>query len=353
MITPSPGWCALTLLADVDADHTLCHSARQMRAGTGDRMNDTIIIERSDILARDEDHWLKGVWLKVRSRWWLVLALMLAGFVGAVVYLRSAKYTYTVELRVNAAESLTGRASGSSGLSSLAQLAGVGADSAPASAFRLYLEGLKSREVAEQLARDRVLMRTIFAGEWRGGWRQPPPGTKTQLLNMLGLRTHTWTPPDAARLQEFVVGNVDVVQSVKSPLVVLAMNTTNPKFGMRFLTNLDKATDAYLREKQQERSRSNIAYLSDKLRGVTFVEQRAALFAALSDEERQAMLANSRAPFAAEAFGIATASLGPTKPRQLPLLVGGLIGGLLLGVVLAVVIPARRPRVMAAADLED
>lgn len=57
-----------------------------------------------------------------------------------------------------------------------------------------------------------------------------------------------------------------------------------------------------LPEKQQERTRSNIAYLSDKLRGVTFVEQRNAPFTALSDEQQQEMLANSRAPNAADGF---------------------------------------------------
>ncbi|TRW14877.1 Wzz/FepE/Etk N-terminal domain-containing protein [Glacieibacterium frigidum] len=299
-------------------------------------------------------NWLGAVWDKVRRRWWLVLAFTLVGFIAAIVYLRTAQYTYTVELRVSPAESLSGRGQSGGGLSSLAQLAGLGADSAPPSAFRLYLEGLKSREVAERLARDPVLMRTLFASEWntaRRSWERPPGGAKDAVWSLLGLPLPAWQRPDAARLQLFVASEVAVLQSTKSPLVVLALDTPDPKFGMRFLSRLDAVTDAHLREKQQERSRSNIAYLSDKLRGVTFAEQRAALFAALNDEERAAMLANSRAPFAAEAFGVPTASLNPTKPRQLPLLVGGPLIGLVLGVVLAVLLGTRRRREMVSADL--
>ena len=67
-----------------------------------------------------------------------------------------------------------------------------------------------------------------------------------------------------------------------------------------------------------------------------------ALFEALNDEQRQDMLANSRAPYAADAFGVPTASLTPTTPKQAPLLVTGVIAGTILGIVLALLIPRRR-----------
>jgi len=301
----------------------------------------------------DDTNWLGDAWAKVRRRWWLVLAFALLGLIAAVVYLRNASYTYTAELRVSAAESSNGRLSAGDRLGGLAALAGVAGEAQAASPFRLYLEGVKSREVAERLARDPVLMRNIFVNEWdpeRRTWRQPQGflgGIKAGVWNLLGLPRFAWTPPGPARLQDYIGANVAVVQSVKSPLVSIALQTPDPKFGMRFLTRLDKTTDDILREKQQERTRSNIAYLSDKLRGVTFVEQRAQLFAALNVEQRQEMLANSRAPYAADAFGVPTASLAPTKPRQLPLLIGGPLIGTILGVVLAVVIARRRPVVAA------
>lgn len=296
----------------------------------------------------DDAHWLSDAWAKVRRRWWLVLFFALLGLVMAVVYLRTADYSYTAELRVSAAESSNGRSNAADRLGGLAALAGVAGEAQAASPFRLYLEGVKSREVAERLARDPVLMRNIFANEWdpvRRTWKQPQGflgGIKAGVWDLLGLPRFTWTPPGPARLQEYIGKKVAVVQSVKSPLVSIALETPDPKFGMRFLTRLDETTDDILREKQQERTRSNIAYLSDKLRGVTFAEQRDALFKALNDEQRQEMLANSRAPYAADAFGVPTASLVPTSPKQLPLLIGGPLIGTGLGVVLAVLIAGRR-----------
>lgn len=299
----------------------------------------------------DDTNWLGAAWAKVRRRWWLVLGGALLGLLLAVVYLRSADYKYTVELRVSAAESSNGRSNASDRLGGLAALAGVAGEAQTASPFRLYLEGVKSREVAERLARDPVVMRTIFANEWdpvARRWRQRQGflgGIKAGMWTLFGLPQFAWTAPGAERLQEYIGKNVAVVQSVKSPLVSIALETPDPKFGMRFLTRLDQTTDDILREQQRERTRSNIAYLSDKLRGVTFVEQRAALFKALNDEQRQEMLANSRAPYAADAFGVPTASLVPTSPKQLPLLVAGPLIGTILGVLLAVLVASRRARI--------
>lgn len=296
-------------------------------------------------------NWLGAAWAKVRRRWWLVLIFALLGLLAAVVYLRTADYTYTAELRVSAAESSNGRSNAADRLGGLAALAGVAGEAQAASPFRLYLEGVKSREVAGRLARDPVLMRNVFANEWdpvSRRWKQRRGALgriRAGLWDLLGLPSFAWTPPGPARLQEYIGKNVAVVQSVKSPLVSIALETPDPKFGMRFLTRLDQTTDDILREKQQERTRSNIAYLSDKLRGVTFVEQRAALFKALNDEQRQEMLANSRAPYAADAFGVPTASLVPTSPKQLPLLVAGPLIGTILGVLLAVLVAGRRPRI--------
>ena len=296
-----------------------------------------------------EDNWLAGVWATLKARWWLVLGTTLIALIVAIVVLRGATYVYTSELRVYAAPSTSGSTQLPGGLGGLASLAGIspsGGDTA--TPFKLYLDGIRTREVAERMARDRNLMRTVFAAEWNprtGGWQERRgflSVVKRSIWGVLGLRTPEWHPPSAARLQDFIAEQVVVNQSLKSPLVSLTMDTADPAFGANFLTKLGDTVDDYLREKEQERTQSNIDYLSEKLRGVTFVEQRAALFAALSDQERRAMLANSRAPYAANPFGVATSSSEPTKPRQVPLLLAGLIGGLVVGTALALLLGARR-----------
>lgn len=298
------------------------------------------------------DNWLANAGTVLKQRWWLVAVITLVALLAAVVYLRNANYLYTAELRVYAAPSTTGQATGSGSLGNLASLAGiapVGAE--PATPFRLYLEGIRAREVSERLARDRDLMHDAFAPEWDAptrSWRERRGiggSIKHVVWNLLGLPLPAWHAPDAAKLQDFIANGVTVTQSLKSPLVSITMETSDPRFGVRFLTVLGTTVDQYLREKQQERTRSNIDYLSERLRGVTLIEQRAALFNALSDQERQAMLANSLAPYAANPFGVAVASTNPTTPRQVPLLLAGLFGGLLAGVAAALLLGPRRRKV--------
>lgn len=309
---------------------------------------------RNDDLAEGADNWLADVRKALLARWWLVLGVALLALIGAVLYLRSATYFYSAELRVYAAPSSSSAPQVPGQLGTLASLAGLGSSGGDsATPFRLFLEGMKSREVAERLSRQRGLMRDVFAGEWdarTNSWREHRGvvgSLKRSVWDVLGLRSATWQAPDAARLQDFITENVHVAQSLKSPLVSITLEHPDPKFAVRFLTVIAATTDQYLREKQQERLRGNIAYLSEKLRGITFAEQRQVLFAALSDQERQSMLANAAAPYAANPFGVATASRNPTTPRQLPLLLAGLIGGLILGVVTALLLGRRKPRAVA------
>lgn len=300
----------------------------------------------------DGDNWLANIGAVLRQRWWLVAAVTLVAVLAAVIYLRTASYLYTAELRVYPAPSTTGQPQASGSLGGLASLAGLAAPGAEAATpFRLYLEGVRAREVAERLARDRGLMHATFAPEWDAAtrtWheRRGLGGTlKHAVWGLLGLPLPGWRAPDAARLQDFITDRVSVNQSVKSPLVSVTVETPDPRFGVSFLTALGATTDQYLREQQRARTQNNIDYLSDKLRGVTLIEQRQALFNALNEQERQAMLANSLAPYAAIPFGVAVATTVPTTPRQVPLLLAGLVGGLVAGVAVALLLGPRRRRV--------
>lgn len=323
-----------------------CDVPDRMAAGAGN-MTVAIADDGSD------DNWLESALATLLARWWIVAAVTLVAFVSAVLFLRGATYLYTAELRVYPAPSTTGQPTAGSGFGGLASLAGLGpADAISATPFRLFLEGVGAREVAERMARDRGLMRQVFAGEYdsaTGGWRERRSGSdsvRRGIWGLLGLPVTPWHAPDAARLQDFIADRVVVTQSTKTPLVSITLESPDPAFATRFLTRLGTTIDAYLREKQQERTRSNIEYLSEKLRGVTLIEQRQALFGALTEQERQAMMANSRAPYAANSFGVAVATTQPTKPRQAPLLIAALLGGLIFGSVIALLLGRPRPRAL-------
>lgn len=294
--------------------------------------------------------WLHGVMAGVRRFWWLVPAGAIAALLLTIVYLRRADYLYSAELKVYAAPSSSGSRAPSAlgGLAALTGLAGA-ASSEQASPFRFYMDAIYSPEVAARLAKDRDLMRTLFSNEWDAGarqWREPfsmARAVRSGVLGALGLPQWEWQPPDAARLQAAIATLVTVQQSVRTPVVKIGMDYPDPKFATAFLQKLHLTVDAYLREQQTARTRGNIAYLEEKLRTVTLAEQRASLVQMLTEQERQAMLAYGNAPYAADPFDAPTASLAPTRPRPVPLLIGAGVAGAILGVIGAAWLGRRRP----------
>ena len=293
--------------------------------------------------------WLASSWAVIRQRWWLVAGVTLAAAIVALAYLRSADYLYTATLRIAPAPSTQSGRPGFGALSSLASLAGVGGDGADApTPFRLYLEGVYVPEVAEALARDPATMHTLFAREWdpvQRVWRQHTGllhGARTGLIRLVGQPEVPWRKPDGERLREFIGDHVGVAQSVKSPLVTISFDATDPAFAVRFLDLLGRADDDYLRRQTLLRTRANVAYLAQKLATVTLAEHRLVLSAQLSEEERQLMMASSPSSYAADRFGRITVSSQPTRPKPLPVFIGFVLAGLVLGVALAIVLARGR-----------
>lgn len=287
----------------------------------------------------------------VARRWWLLPAGLLLGLALVTVYLNRTPHFYSAELKVHPAPGTSGKPPASP-LGGLAAIAGLGAAAGGSEAvtpFRFYLDGLYSLEVANRLARDKALMQTIFVAEWdaRGQrWREPGSlgrSIRGGVAGLLGLPRYGWQPPDGARLQGYIATAVSVRQSVRTPVVTLVHESTDPAFATAFLTRLHSVLDEYLREQQARRTRGNIAYLSGELQKATLADQRRALVTALGEQERQAMLAFGTAPYAADPLDETTVSLTPVRPRPLPLLAGGGIAGVLLGAVLALWM-ARRDR---------
>jgi uncharacterized protein involved in exopolysaccharide biosynthesis len=102
------------------------------------------------------------------------------------------------------------------------------------------------------------------------------------------------------------------------------------------------------------RADNSIAYLSEKLKTVSVAEQRVALTATLSDQEKMRMMASSDAPYAADPIGPPTASFKPTSPLPTVVIVGSFVIGTLIGIVAAMLSDARKRRrraVQAGAEL--
>lgn len=305
----------------------------------------TAPITRAD--APPDAGWIAGALATLRARLWWVGALASVALLLAIIYLRTADYSYTASLRVAPAPGSNREGSNLGALSTLASLTGASLDSIPVTPFRLYTEGVYTRRIATRLAADEALMRHVFADEWNtkaAAWREPTSlgrSLATTINRIGGQPDRPWTAPNAVRLQLWINARLKIDQTPKTPFVTLLLADPDPDFARRFLIRLHSETDALVRDRSLERARANIAYLNQRLPGITQADHREAIFATLSDQQQRAMTASNPAPFAAEPFGTATTSAQPTSPRQLPIIMVSVFLGALAGVVLALFVPRR------------
>ena len=261
-----------------------------------------------------------------------------ASIVSVSLYLHAATYKYTAEIKVSPAQSSKMGNARLSQLSGLASIAGVSLPQDAASmSFSLYLEGLKSLDVARELAKDPQVMHMIFAAEWDPS-RQAyfePRGPLTDVIrstkSMLGVPNYVWQPPDAQQLQSYLSRNIQIIQNAKSPVVVLTYENKDPRFAANLLQKLHSAADNSLRGKARVRAEENVAFLNQELSQVTNIELRTSLASAQTEQVMQLMTASSSLAFAAEPFGKPIVSLRPTSPRPIILLIAGAVGGLMIG----------------------
>ena len=295
-------------------------------------------------------------WLPVREivahllgGWKIILVCALASLLWTVYQVHRAIPIYQAQMIVTPVQLTPEEATASrinGALGNLANLAGIPASNNQlATQFRLYVDSMASRDLGEDLARDKQLMHTLFAGEWDAAsqiWRQPDRDFANQVrrtvYGMLGYPQQEWTPPDGARMQQFLTTNVHVDQDPrKAYLVTISYASHDTDFAVRFLRKLNAAADNHLRQKALTRARQYIRYLSDKLDTVTIADHRAAIMATLSDQEKYEMVASSAAPFAADMFDAPSASQYAISPQPRRLYMVGLLKGLVAGAVLAFV----------------
>lgn len=278
-----------------------------------------------------------------RRKYWVAICAVV-GLLGGVAYLNVKTHLYTATMKVTAAPSSaaaggSSRLSGLGGLASLAGLAAAGGGSA--SPFDLYLETLLSEEVAESVAQDQDLMRSIFPAQWdtqSRRWREPPAsafsGLARLVKSLIGLPVKPWTPPGKRELMDHLGERMTVVRDIKSPVVVVSLDESSPSLAARLIDRVGDTTDRLVRRDALARARSYADYLQRKLPTVTVSEHRAALVDALSDQEKSLMMATSSLPYAAIIISGPSVSPLPTKPNGPMVLVSTTLAGLMLGLLL-------------------
>jgi hypothetical protein len=277
----------------------------------------------------------------ILRRWWLVCLCALGGLAYGIDSLHSEAYRYPVQMEVTPAQRGTTSNVGG-GLAALVNIALPSGDNG--SDFQLYLDLLTSRNIADELAKDPKLMRTLFGGDWdeaTQSWREHPdtrriPVAMKAFWEFLGYPSVAWHAPDGETMLAFLVSNIKVEQDPrKSYMAKIVMNYGDKDFAIQFLTKLHKTADQMLRERAIKRTTDYIEYLSSTLSKVTVAEHRLAIVQALSEQEKAAMVAKSNSPFAAEILEEPWANSYPSFPQTFQTLARWAFIGALLGSALA------------------
>jgi hypothetical protein len=272
---------------------------------------------------------------------WAVALLCVA---LAILYLQNATYKYTVNYEVTPAQGSSNGLSATLGKAGgIAQLAGIDLPQSGDSSYKLYLEGVQSRDVAEVLSHDQQLMQTVFPEEWdpvAKSWHEPRGvvrDVRNSVKRFVNFPGPWWHQPDGARLHEVLLDQIDVLQDSKAGTATISMKSADPRYAIILFSKLHQATDGLLRQRALVRIDDYLHYLTEKLSIVSLAENRAALAQALGDQERARMFASSPRSFAAEIFQNPASSITPTSPRPLLLLIGAFVAGMLIGLTIVIV----------------
>jgi len=289
------------------------------------------------------------LWLLLR-RWFVVAAFIVLSLAAAVVYLKTATYKYTAELKVTPVQEESGTLARN--LGNLATIAGLNVPrgAQTVSPFMLYLESIKTQEVADALSADQTLMHSLFSTEWdpeTASWKEPKRGflaPAATIRRLVGAPVYPWHAPNASDLRTLIQREVRINEEPRSSVVTITFNNADPSTAVNLLQKMHDVADSKLRQRTLERASNYIAYLQRILPTTTIGEYRQALAQALADQEKLKMMASANNPFAAAPFGHAVASDRATTPSPLRVLGIAVLVGLLSGILLVVNLrwPSRR-----------
>jgi len=185
-----------------------------------------------------------------------------------------------------------------------------------------YLALLRSRSFVWTLVDEQQMMPILFANEWiveEKKWRDldDVPGK--------------WD------VYELIVddGLLSVVSHDDSGLYTLAVEWSDPDLATQWANTIVAKLNSFLREREQKRSDSNLAYLNDELKRTHVAEVRQSLFALITHELNQAMLVNTQKEYAFRVLDPAVPPDEPVWPRPVLISVASGLIGAILGVFIA------------------
>lgn len=298
-------------------------------------------MSQREISKVDEEIDLSEIVRALWAGWKFICIAILASLTLAALYLHLATFKYRIEYVLTPVQS--GEAGGiPSGVSGLASLAGIGlpADSSQ-SVLKLYLEGVHSRVVADELATKNALLIKLFPTDWsteREDWIAPtslPKSVIKAIKLVLGFPPENWSKPDGSRVQHYLKEEVNVDYSETTGIIKLSTEHKDPRIAMSLLGDLHSIVDDVLRARMLVRAEKNIDYINNRLQQISVSDYRETLLEALAREEKKRMTASPGLPFAAEPFGVPVSSENPTTPNPAFIIIAAICFGSFVGILIA------------------
>jgi hypothetical protein len=100
-------------------------------------------------------------------------------------------------------------------------------------------------------------------------------------------------------LADYIAGSVTIETNKKNSIVVLSFKDRKPKFSAFFLSSLISATNDYVKFLNRDTQRRYVEYLSQASLKTSNVQQRETIDTLLLQQERQLMMTEVDAPYAA------------------------------------------------------
>ena len=262
-------------------------------------------------------------------------------FMVGVIYLHTADRVYTVSMTVKqvGAENSGPDMRGLEGLASLAGISGSSNND-----FDSYRILLLSEEVSAKILNDKELVQEIFSHEWdaeaqafvsqQNGIVSAIKGAVKFVLT--GQSRPDYTPPNAARLADYLATFLDIEEDLQSGFLKLTMEHGRPELARKVISVVTRETDELLKEKFIIESEGALEFYSAKLKQVQSRDRKDALVSLIMNEEKTLMLASRESAFIAESIIGPKVSLGPTSPSNGIVLLLSILIGWVLGVMISV-----------------
>jgi uncharacterized protein involved in exopolysaccharide biosynthesis len=268
----------------------------------------------------------------------MIAAVMGVMLLAASMYLNVVDRKYTVSMVLKSAQEPS-QSSNISGLGGIASLAGIELPSGSNADFSSFPLLMKSREVAEAIFDDELLIQSIFWSEWDAEeeeWRAPSRSFLKAVLSpvkaaVTGSPTTDYVPPNAARLSEVIEKQISASIDSKSDLLNVSTEGSDPDVALNLMNRVVYETDALFRERFIKAGSAALEFYKGQLSRAQSGEHREALAQLIVKEEQKLMLATRSSSYVAEVLRGPDVSRMPTSPKPTLILALSVVLGLFAG----------------------